>query len=326
MRAVQFAAFGNPAEVLSVVELPTPRPGPGQVRVRLRVRPINPSDLFAIRGQYGTLPQLPATPGFESSGVVDALGDGVTSLQPGQLVIPFSTGGTWQECVIVPAEQVIPVPAGIDERQAAMVLANPTSAWLLLHEELKAQPGSFVLQNAANSAVGRHVIQLSRRAGIHTINIVRRRDVIAELLETGADHVICEADEDVAARVRAITGGKGAHGTLDSVSGPSGSRLAALLRPGGTQIVYGAISGKPLTLDAGALLFRGITVRGWWLSHWYRVATPAQIAALFGNLFPLIADGTLHAPVAAEFDLAEVQQAVAMAEGSARNGKVLLVG
>ena len=325
MRAIRFAAFGEPAEVLSLEELPMPQPGPDQVLVRLRARPINPSDLFAIRGQYGVLPRLPATPGMEGAGVVEAVGENVTQLKVGQQVIPMA-GGTWQEYLVTGADALLPLPPGLSDTQAAMVMANPTSAWLMLHEVLRVEPGAWVLQNAANSAVGHFVIQLSRRAGFRTINVVRRRDVIEDLLAIGADEVICEADEDVVARVRELTGGKGVRYALDSVAGASGSQLAQALGPGGTMVVFGAISGQPLTIDPGALLFRGAAVRGWWLVHWFRTASPAQLAELLGTLIPLIADGTLQAPVAAEYDLAEFKRAVVEAEGSERKGKILLVG
>jgi NADPH:quinone reductase-like Zn-dependent oxidoreductase len=185
MRAVRFAAFGDPADVLAIEDLPAPAPGPGQVLVRMRVRPINPSDLFAIRGQYGILARLPATAGMEGAGVVEALGDGVTQLQVGQFVVPLSGGGTWQEYLVADAGALLLVPPGLGEREAAMLLVNPTTAWLLLNEVLRVEPGAWVLQNAANSAVGRFVIQLSRQAGFRTINVVRRRDVIDELLARG---------------------------------------------------------------------------------------------------------------------------------------------
>lgn len=325
MRTVRFTEFGEPAEVLTVEEVPTPEPGPGQVRVRMRVRPINPSDLFTIRGSYGTLPRLPATPGLEGAGVVDALGEGVTRLREGQQVVPLGVG-TWQEYVVVDADSVLPLPPGLSDTQAAMLLVNPTTAWLLLEEELRVQPGKWVLQNAANSAVGHFVIQISRRRGYRTINVVRRRDVVDALLAEGADHVICEADEDVDARVKEITGGKGVRHALDSVAGQSGSRLVQALAPGGTMIVFGAISREPLAIDPGQMLFRGTSVRGWWLSQWFRTASAEQRTKLFRTLIPLIADGTLHAPVAAEYDLADVAQAVAEAESGTRKGKILLVG
>lgn len=326
MRAVRMAAFGEPADVLTVAELPTPEPGPGQVLVRLRARPINPSDLFAIRGTYGMLPKLPATPGMEGAGVIAALDADVEQLQVGQQVVLLGGGGTWQEFVLADPRALIALPPGLSDAQAAMLFVNPTTAWLLLQDELKVEPGAWVLQNAANSAVGRFVIQLSRRYGYRTINVVRRGDVVDELLAEGADHVISEADEDVVARVREITGGKGVRYALDSVAGTSGTRLIEALAPGGMLSVFGSISGQPLTIDAGMLLFRGITIRGWWLAYWLRKATAEQRAELFKTVIGLVADGTLRAPVAAEYALADVQDAVAAAESSERNGKILLVG
>lgn len=327
MRAVRMSTFGEPADVLTVEELPTPTPGPGQVLIRLRARPINPSDLFVIRGLYGTLPSLPATPGLEGAGVIEALGEGVEQLSVGQQVVPLGMGGgTWQEYTVADARTVLPLPPGLSDAQAAMLVVNPTTAWLLLHDDLRVEPGAWVLQNAANSAVGRFVIQLSRRYGFRTINVVRRRDVVDELLAEGADHVISEADEDVVERVRAITEGKGVRYAIDSVAGESGSRLLQAIAPGGTLSVFGAISGQPLTVDPANLLFRGITVRGWWLAYWLHKASAEQRADLFKTVIELIADGTLNAPVAAEYDLGEIQNAVAAAQGSERNGKILLVG
>ncbi|NNJ09110.1 zinc-dependent alcohol dehydrogenase family protein [Chloroflexales bacterium ZM16-3] len=325
MRAVRFASFGDPAEVLTVEAQPITAPGPGQVLLRMRVRPINPSDLFSIRGSYGTLPRLPATPGMEGCGVVEALGFGVTGFSVGQLVAPMGVGGTWQDYMVVDASALLPVPPGLSDRQASMLLVNPTSAWLLLHEVLRVEPGAWVIQNAANSAVGRFVIRLARRAGFRTINLVRRPSLADELRAEGADAVICEADEDVLEQVSATVGPKGVRYALDSVAGPSGSRLAQILGTGGTMVVFGAISEQPLIIDPGALLFRGASVRGWWLSRWFRTAEPAQVSALFDAIIPLVADGTLSAPVAAEYRLEDVRQAVAEAEGSSRNGKVLLV-
>jgi NADPH:quinone reductase-like Zn-dependent oxidoreductase len=326
MRAVRFAQFGEPAEVLRVEEVPVPEPGPGQVRVRMRVRPINPSDLFAVRGAYGVLPKLPAVAGMEGAGVVDALGEGVEGLREGQQVVPLSGAGTWQEYVVVDPPSLLPLPPGLSDTQAAMLLANPTSAWIMLEEELRVRQGEWVLQNAANSAVGRFVIQLARHRGYRTINVVRRREVIDELREDGADEVICEADEDVVERVREITGGRGVRHALDSVAGHSGSRLVRCLAPGGTLLVFGAISQKPLVIDPGQMLFRGTSVRGWWLLQWFRTASAEQREALFRTLIPLVAQGVLRAPVAAEFDLDDVREAVAAAEGSERSGKILLVG
>lgn len=327
MRAVRFAQFGNPADVLTVDDLPTPDPGPGQVLVRVTARPINPSDLFTVAGLYGSLPKLPATPGLEGAGTIASLGPGVSGYQVGQRVVPLGVVGTWQEYLVLPAGSLIPIPAEITDEQAAMLVVNPTSAYLMLQEILHVEPGEWVLQNAANSAVGHFVIELCRHFGYRSINIVRRLDVVEELRAAGADEVICETDEDVASRVKDITGGKGARHALDSVGGQSGSRLLTLLAPYGTLVVFGRIGGVPdLTVDSGRLLFGDQTIRGFWLTNWFRRASPEQVGGLLKTLVGLVASGVLHAPVEARYDLADIKQAVAAAQSRARRGKILIVG
>jgi NADPH:quinone reductase-like Zn-dependent oxidoreductase len=326
MRSVRLAAFGEPTDVLSIEDLPMPEPGPGQVLIRMRVRPINPSDLFMIRGRYGVSPKLPSTPGFEGAGVIAAIGEGVTGFEIDQQVVPLESNGTWQEFALADATAVLPIPPGLSDTQAAMILVNPTTAWLLLEDALGVQKGEWVLQNAANSAVGRFVIQLCRRQGYRTINIVRRPELRDELLALGADQVIVETEEDVIERINELTNGKGVRHAIDSVAGTSGSQLSQCLGEDGTLIVFGAISQQPLTIDPGQILFRNNTIRGWWLVQWLRTAGQEKTAQLFNTLLPLIADGTLHVPVAAEYDLADIQQAIAAAEGSERNGKVVLLG
>src|SRR5690606_23867710 len=121
---------------------------------RMLARPINPSDIFTITGQYGQLPELPATPGLEGMGVVDAVGADVTGVSVGQRVVP-SARGTWREFVITTPEAILPVPEGLTDIQASMLLVNPTSAWLMLEDELRVQPGEWIVQNAGNSIVAR---------------------------------------------------------------------------------------------------------------------------------------------------------------------------
>ncbi len=326
MRVVRFAAFGDPAEVVRVEDHPLTAPGPGQVLLRMLVRPINPSDLFTIRGQYGRLPRLPATPGLEGSGRIETLGPGVEGFEVGQLVVPLGVGGTWQEYLVANAASLIPVPAGFSERDAAMLVVNPSSAWLLLHEVLCVEPGGWLVQNAANSAVGRFIIRLARRSGVHTINIVRRRELHDDLMAEGADVVLYEDDPQLLQQIAQIVGPRGVRYALDSVAGASGSRLIQALGTGGRMVVFGAISRQPLTIDPGALIFRNIKLHGWWLAEWFRSANTTQVEDLLTTLHPLVANGTLRAPIAAEYSLEAVQQAVVAAEASERQGKILLVG
>lgn len=128
MRAIRFEQFGPPAEVLHLADLPTPEPGPGQARVRLTHRSINPSDLLTVSGEYGSLPRLPATPGFEGVGRVEALGEGTRGLAPGMRVVPLGAGGTWRESVIADATLLVPVSDVVSDGAAAQ---NQVSLWFL---------------------------------------------------------------------------------------------------------------------------------------------------------------------------------------------------
>jgi NADPH2:quinone reductase len=326
MRAIRFEQFGPPAEVLRLAELPTPEPGPGQARLRLTHRPINPSDLLTVSGEYGRLPNLPATPGFEAVGRVEAMGEGVRGLAVGARVVPLSAGGTWCESVIADASMLVPVPDDVSDDAAAQFIVNPVTAWVMLEEELKLQPGDWVVQTAAGSTLGRLVIQLGRLRGYRTINFVRRPEQVDELLALGADAAIATTDGDVIERVRQLTGGRGATAALDAVGGETGALALRALRSGGTMLVYGMLGGEPLPLHNGEMLFRGLTARGFWLSQWFRQTPPAQVAGTLGTLMGLIAGGKLTPPVEAEYDLADFRAAIAHAERPGRRGKVLLTG
>src|SRR5436305_937432 len=149
MRSVRFYEFGDPADVLRLEDVPRPEPGAGQVLVRLRARSINPSDLLTVHGLYGSLPNLPATPGLEGMGEVAAVGDGVGHFRAGQRVIPLGVPGTWQEYLLAPESQLLPVPDAINDRTAAQFVVNPLTAWIMTVEELSLEPGEWLLQTAA---------------------------------------------------------------------------------------------------------------------------------------------------------------------------------
>ena len=213
--------------------------------LRMRARPVNPSDLSMLRGRYGQLPPLPATPGLEGVGEVEALGAGVDSVAAGQRVVPLGASpGTWAERMVVPAARLVPVPDGVSDDAAAQLVVNPLSAWVLLVDELDVQPGEWLLQNAAGSTLGRIVLQLARARGFRTINVVRRAEQGEELLALGADEVIATDRDDLGERVREITGGEGVAKAIDAVGGELAGRMAAALAPRGTLITYGRLSGE----------------------------------------------------------------------------------
>jgi NADPH:quinone reductase len=325
-RAVRIAAFGEPAEVVTTGEVPTPEAGPGEVVVRMRVRPVNPSDLSLMRGRYGQLPPLPATPGLEGMGVVESVGPGAEGVALGARVVPVGVMGTWSERVVAPAAQLVPVPDGVGDEAAAQLVVNPLTAWIMLTEELDVRPGEWLLQDAAGSTLGRVVLQLARLRGFRTINVVRRAEQAEELRALGADEVVVSEGEGLVERVQQITGGAGVTTAMDAVGGVLGARMADCLAPGGTLLVYGLLSREPLPLDGRRLIFGGTTVRGFWLTQWMTQNPPQRVAEAMGTMMRMMAEGTIAPPVEARYDLAEARAAVAHAKRPGRSGKVLMVG
>lgn len=325
MKSVRFHEFGNPAAVLRVEDVAQPEPGPTQVLVRMRARSINPSDLLTVRGLYGALPKLPATPGLEGMGEVAAVGDEVKHLRPGQRVIPLGVAGTWQEDLLAESTQLIPVPDQVSDQTAAQFVVNPLTAWIMTIEELALKPGEWLLQTAAGSTLGRVVLQIARLKGFKTINVVRRREQVKELTALGADEVICTADEDLVERVKEITGRDAITKAIDAVGGQTGGAVVRALGYKGVLLVYGLLSMEPMPVDSGRMIFTSATIRGFWLSEWFRSASPERLQAVTGQLLRLMATDEIVPPVEAEYPLADVLAAVEHAERPGRSGKVLLV-
>lgn len=326
MQSVRFSEFGNPADVLRLEDLPQPEPAANQVLVRLRARSINPSDLLTVRGLYGALPLLPATPGLEGMGEVVAVGDGVKNLSPGQRVIPLGVQGTWQEYILAASAQLIPVPDGISNQTAAQFVVNPLTAWIMTVEELSLKPGEWLLQTAAGSTLGRVVLQIAALRGFKTINVVRRREQAEELRTLGADEVICTDEEDIVERVKEITGKTGLTKAIDAVGGETGAAVMRSLGRGGVMLVYGLLSGQPMPVDGGRMIFTSATMRGFWLGEWLRSAAPERQQAITAEMLRSMASNEIVPPVEAEYPLTDVLAAVEHAERTGRSGKVLLVG
>jgi NADPH:quinone reductase-like Zn-dependent oxidoreductase len=326
MKAIVFDRFGDPGEVLQVRDIPVPDPGPGQVRVRMIASPINPSDLLVVRGQYGRLPALPATPGFEGVGVVEAAGPGLLGwLRRGKRVAVLNgKGGNWQEQVIVPARQVVPVWPGVADEQAATFFVNPATVLVMVRRVLKVARGDWLLQSAAGSALGRMVIRLAKTDGFRTINVVRRPEQAEDLLRLGGDAAICTAVESIEERVQAITAGQGVRYALDAVGGATGSALAASLGFGGRLLVYGTLAGEPLTLPPRLLMVNHKCVEGFWLANWVRQQGVLTMLRLFRQINRLLGDGVFATEFGARFGLDDIRSAVEYVEKPGHTGKVLL--
>ena len=273
---ISYSKIGNPADVLEVKKETARVLNSGEVRVKVLAAPINPSDLYQISGNYGVDPVLPARPGSEGVGRVIEVSTEVKNLSVNQLVL-LASGSTWAEEIVAPAAGFLPLPnlgpisAEIIE-QLSMSAVNPLTALLMLTSYGDIQEGQWIVQSAANSAVGGYVIQLAKQRGIKTVNIVRRDGLADDLMSKGADVVLIDGP-DLAAKIAEATDNAPIMLALDPVGGDTFGRLADSLGYGGTIVTYGGLSGKPGTLNTGKVIFNDTRVRGFWLYKWYQIAT-----------------------------------------------------
>lgn len=323
MRAVVYASFGDPAAVLEIAERPTPEPGAGQVRVRMRRAAIHNHDLWMIRGSYGQRPTLPATGGSEAAGVVDAVGEGVTHVNVGDRVAGFGAG-TWCEAFVTAAAGLVPLPDAISDDVGCQLVAMPLSAMALL-DTYGAPPPGFLVQNAANGAVGKTLAKLAKARGTNVLSLVRSEDAVKDLASHGIEGAISTAAPDWRERVKAALGGAKVHAAIDSVGGKASGDLLSLLAPGGRFVAFGSMSGEPMQLDPGPFIFKQVKLEGFWLSK-QNAVPPEKSRAMVAELVRLAATGVLDLPVAGVFPLERAREAAEASARAGRGGKVLLEG
>ncbi|PYL36840.1 MAG: alcohol dehydrogenase [Verrucomicrobia bacterium] len=306
IKAVVYERHGNPAEVLRVETQPWPTPAADEAVVQMRAAPINPADLNAIEGKYPVRPGLPATPGFEGAGVVVDLGSDVTGMTAGALVILPHSLGTWREAVAVKASELVAVPPEIEPVHAAMLKINSMTAWRLLHDYVDLKSGDWLIQNAANSAAGRAVIQIANDLGYKTVNIVRRAELIDELRLEGGDVVFVDG-ENLREEVKNAMNDAPVRLGLNAVGGESALRLANCLAPGSTMVTFGAMSLQPLKIPNGLLIFKDLRFRGIWINKWYDNAAMAERVDSFRPLFEMAKRGLLKTKVERAYPISEIR-------------------
>lgn len=319
MRAIELSAFGDPAANLRYAELPEPAaPGAGEVLLAMEFAPINFNDLLLIRGTFPRRPALPGPVGNEGSGRVLAVGPGVDNVAVGDRVVAPLYSDTWRERMVVPAGGLFALPEEVGAQQAAMLRINPPTAALLLSEHGELKPGDWIIQNAANSGVGRSVIAFARARGIGTINLVRRAEAIGEVKAAGGDIVLPDAPESLAA-LRALGDSGRLRLAIDGVSGASTLRLLDALSQGGALVSYAFSSGEvAIPADLRPLLRKAVRLHAFYQA---RPAYDTQMDSLLRQSAGFIRDGKLTLPVAAVYPMARIAEALAHAQ---RGGKVLL--
>src|SRR5699024_6368436 len=233
-KCLKFTEFGNPQEVLKVVDKDIHPPKENEVLVRMVAGPINPSDLIPIRGAYSHRISLPNIPGYEGVGIVEDVGSLVSKSLVGKRVLPLRGEGTWQEFVKTSAEYTVTIPDSIDDFTAAQMYINPITAWVICTEELGLRPDDFLLVNACGSSIGHLFAQLSKVLGFQLIAITRNDKYSKDLLRFGASYVINTSVDPLHETVMDLTGGVGAKAAIDSIGGSAGNDLAFCVRPEGT--------------------------------------------------------------------------------------------
>jgi NADPH2:quinone reductase len=328
MRSIIHHSFGDPADVLKPAQSPRPEPAAGEVRIKTILSPIHNHDIWTVRGNYGYKPALPAIGGSEGVGVIDALGaelgsGATTGLRIGQRVAVASVRGSWAEYFLAPANGVVPLPDSIPDEAAAQLIAMPFSAMTLL-DFLDVSKGDWIIQNTANGTVGKVVAMLARSRGIHVINLVRRDEGLQELSALGIENAISTAAPDWKDQLRALLGTASLRAAVDSIGGAASADLLEVLGEDGLLVSFGAMSGQPMQIPSGGVIFKQATIRGFWGAK-VSAAMPAQKrVSLIGELLRLVASGEIKLPVEAVFPLEQIREAVAASAKAGKGGKVLL--
>jgi NADPH:quinone reductase-like Zn-dependent oxidoreductase len=325
-RIVRFFELGGPKS-LKIEEAPQQAPGRREVRLRVQAAGLNRAEALYCRGHYMERPQLPSRIGYEVAGVVEAVGEGVDASWVGKPVstVPgFSQNryGTLGEEAVVPVSALGEYPPLLSPGQAAAIWMQYLTAYgaLVNIGELKA--GDFVSIPAASSSVGLAAIQIVRDHGATAIAVTRTSAKRAQLLELGAHHVIASQEEDYAARVAAITGGKGVRLTFDPVAGPFLEQLVAGAAQGGIVFVFGWLSAQPTPFPLGPALGKGLCIRGYTLLELTRNLAAVQAAKQY--VFDRLADGRFAPKIARTFPFDQTVEAYEYLESNQQVGKVVI--
>jgi NADPH:quinone reductase-like Zn-dependent oxidoreductase len=323
VKQVLIDRYGTPWDVARCADVAdVGEPAADEVVFDVLAFPINPADMWFCKGSYRLKPPLPATPGAECVGRVAAVGAAVKHVKAGDLVINLQREN-WAQRRKVKGDDAIPLPAGIDLKQAAMVRINPPTALLMLSDFVDLKPGDWVIQNVANSAVGRLLIVLARQRGLRTVNVVRRASLSDELKTRGADLVVVDAD-DLGRRVAQATGDAAIRLGVEAIGGSATGRLADCVATDGTLVHYGSMSGEDPKVGRSNFIYRGVRLTGFMLGRFLGRRSPEKIREIYGGLAQQVMAGKLSAPVDTVYPIDKIKEALAHADRGGRNGKILV--
>ncbi|EPB91107.1 mitochondrial 2-enoyl thioester reductase [Mucor circinelloides] len=311
--AMVYSDYGQPSQVLRWHSYRLPALTSNTVHVKFLASPINPADVNMIQGAYPIKPTFQqlgdeklAVGGNEGVAEVIAVGDGVDSLKVGDQVVMAKTGyGTWRtHAAGLPSDfQLLPYADNVSTIQKATITVNPCTAYRMLKDFVDLKQGDYVIQNGGNSAVGQAVIQIAKAWGLKTINVVRNRpdidQLVQELTELGATHVVTDESLGSLETRKEIKSWYGKNAPLlglNCVGGKSATEMARYLGTNGQFVTYGAMSRKPLSLPASLLIFKNISFHGFWVSKWADIHSPEERYAMLEDIIALMSDNKLVEP------------------------------
>lgn len=323
MRQLQLVAHGEPTDVIRLNTISEPALDADDVLIAMEAAPINPSDLLLVRGLYGVKPAFPFSVGGEGVGRVTRTGSKVDAALRGKrvMVLPTYEQGTWADQVVVPIRNIVPM-SDADPLQLSMIGINPATAYLLLNRYVSLKPGDWIAQTAANAAMGQYIISLAKLAGIKTLNVVRRGEAAEQVRQWGGDVVIVQS-ENLNKDVEQALAGKQLSLVLDTVGGTPVGELAKSLKIGGSVVIYALQSGQPPAVSPKDLIYRDLSLHGFWLINWLRNESRAEIQKVYQKLGGLVASGSLSAEVENVYGLDDFKEAFKQSSKSNRSGKIL---
>uniref|UniRef100_A0A1B0A210 Enoyl-[acyl-carrier-protein] reductase, mitochondrial n=1 Tax=Glossina pallidipes TaxID=7398 RepID=A0A1B0A210_GLOPL len=301
-KTLKFCNYGEPADVLELVQETLSAPEENQVLVKILAAPINPSDINTIQGKYPAKPQFPAVAGNECVAEIQEVGPCVKNLKKGQRVVPFVMGlGTWSTHAIYDEDQLLPISDKIGLAEAATLTVNPCTAYRMLKDFVEVLPGHCIIQNGANSAVGQAVHQLCKAWGINSVGVVRDRPDIQDLKnclkKLGATEVLTQEEVRTSKIFKENQLSKPML-ALNCVGGKSATDISRHLDDKGIMVTYGGMAREPIAAATAALIFKDISIRGFWIARWIKDnCTAPERFKMFEDLLKLIEQKQFVAPV-----------------------------
>jgi NADPH:quinone reductase len=319
VKAIQVQKLGGP-EVLELTVMPVPEPKAGQVRLRVQAIGLNFADILNVNGEYLTRARTPFVPGMEMAGVIDALGEGVTGLEVGQLVAALGPGA-FAEYAVVHAAAVFPIPANLNAREAAALPVSYYTAYFALRTLGQAKTGETVLIEAGAGALGTATIQLAKEMGLKVITLASSEEKLELTRSLGADHAFLNTGDyrDV---VLEATGGKGVDIMCSIVGGPGFQDRLTMMASQGRVMVIGNASRESANLTPTALMTKNLSVIGVWLTPLVSDAAAMLEASQF--IGPLIASGKVKPIVGRAFKLEDSGEAFTFMLSRRNTGKVVI--